>query len=160
MSIAYLSLGSNIGDRRGSLAEVVRLLSRDDLTILRVSSMYETEPQEFADQPWFLNTVIEVDTSLSPRDLLSRCLEAEISLGRRRTTPKGPRTIDIDIVLYDDLVIDSPGLSIPHPRMAERRFVLEPLSELAPTLRHPVLGKAIQELLTATLDQKVARAES
>ncbi|MCW5982170.1 MAG: 2-amino-4-hydroxy-6-hydroxymethyldihydropteridine diphosphokinase [Bryobacteraceae bacterium] len=159
MSVAYLSLGSNVGDRRRNLLDALRSLAADDLAVRRVSSIYETEPRELPDQPWFLNLVAEVETALSPAGLLERCLHTERTMGRIRQVPKGPRAIDIDVLLYDDLVVKAPGLAVPHPRMAERRFVLEPLTELAPERKHPILGRTIRELLAATLDQAVARAE-
>ena len=157
MSIAYLSLGSNLGDRDRNLRDAIRILDGEDVKVARVSSVYETEPVEAPDQPWFLNLVVEVKTSFDPLELLRRAARVEAELGRERPAPKGPRTIDIDILLYEDLVIDSAELALPHPRMAGRRLVLEPLAELAPELRHPVLGETVRELLAATGEQHVQR---
>jgi 2-amino-4-hydroxy-6-hydroxymethyldihydropteridine diphosphokinase len=128
-----------------------------ELHVLRESGVYETEPQDVVDQPWFLNQVIEAETSLFPRQLLTRLKRLEIDMGRRPARPKGPRAIDIDILFYKDAVVSSPDLAIPHPGMAERRFVLEPLAELAPELRHPKSGKTIREMLAAVASQRVRR---
>jgi 2-amino-4-hydroxy-6-hydroxymethyldihydropteridine diphosphokinase len=152
---AYLSLGANTGDREEMLRAALRLLEWPGLHVARVSPVYETEPQDFKDQPWFLNVVAEVQTELFPRQLLSRVHRIERQLGRRRSIPKGPRTIDIDILLYGESVIDSPDLVVPHPRMTERRFVLQPLSDLAPDLRHPVLRRTVRELLAGVSGQAV-----
>jgi len=135
------------------LAEALALLP--DVT--RVSAIYETEPQEVTDQPWFLNQVVEVETELFPMQLLARIQKIERELGRKRTLPKGPRTIDIDIILFGNAVIDTAKLQVPHPRLAQRRFVLEPLATLAPQLRHPVLRRSIKELLEGTQGQAVRR---
>jgi len=153
----YLSLGSNLGDREQGLQAAIRLLESPDLPVLRVSSIYETEPQDFGGQPWFLNLVVEAETSLLPRQLLARVRKIERELGRRRLVVKGPRTIDIDILLYGNFVIETAELTVPHPRMPDRRFVLEPMCELAPELRHPVLRRTIRELLGGTLGQVVRK---
>jgi 2-amino-4-hydroxy-6-hydroxymethyldihydropteridine diphosphokinase len=126
---------------------------------MRRSHVYETEPQDVRDQPWFLNLVIAAETDLFPKQLLARVLKIEQQLGRKRIKPKGPRTIDIDILLYGDSVIDTEELTVPHPRMAERRFVLEPLAELAPDLRHPATRRSMRELLAATSAQQVRRRD-
>jgi len=150
---AYLSLGSNMGDRLAALQAAVDKLQSPDVSISRISSVYETAPVDLKEQPDFLNIIVEAETSLFPRQLLHRIQNIERELGRKRTIPKGPRVIDIDIVLYGSFVVDMPQLQIPHPRMQDRRFVLEPLTELAPELRHPVSRKRIRELLaTASHD--------
>jgi len=147
-STVYLSLGSNIGDRAGNLnAAIDRLRSVGE--IIQVSSFYETEPVEFAAQAWFLNCVIALDTEKTPQELLASILDIEQQMGRRRAQKKGPRVIDIDILLFGNLIVDEPGLTIPHPAMHERRFVVEPLTEVAPDVRHPMLDRTIQELLDA-----------
>ncbi|HLH06618.1 MAG TPA: 2-amino-4-hydroxy-6-hydroxymethyldihydropteridine diphosphokinase [Terriglobales bacterium] len=143
---AYLSLGSNLGNREGNLRDAIariRTLGR----VAAVSSFYETEPVDFLNQPWFLNCVIVLETQLPPRSLLQRVLAIERSMGRERHQPKGPRLIDIDILLLDNQVIDEPELTIPHPALQTRRFVLEPLAEIAPQAMHPVLRKNAQKLL-------------
>jgi 2-amino-4-hydroxy-6-hydroxymethyldihydropteridine diphosphokinase len=157
MKTAWLSLGSNVGDREANLRETVRRLEPEGIHIRRESSLYETEPQDLRDQPWFLNCVVEVETELFPKLLLTRVKRIEKSLGRKRTLVKGPRTIDIDILLYGSFVIQTAELEIPHPRMSERRFVLEPLAELAPELRHPVSRKTIRELLSGVAGQVVRK---
>lgn len=157
MTRAYLSLGSNLGDRRAHVEEALRRLQNSEVILRRISAAYETEPQDLPDQPWFLNLVAEIETSLEPLALLVHLRSVEASLGRERRVPKGPRTIDIDILLYGDLVLDCPELVLPHPRLAKRRFVLEPLAELAPDLRHPVLGQSVSELLGAVSDQRLRR---
>jgi 2-amino-4-hydroxy-6-hydroxymethyldihydropteridine diphosphokinase len=145
-NLAYLSLGSNIGDRGVHLREAI---SRVQTTgkITAISSYYETEPVEFTQQAFFLNCAIGLETSLRPDELMSRLLDIERELGRERVQKKGPRTIDIDILLFGDLVLNSSKLTIPHPAMAERRFVLAPLGEIAPNVVHPGLKKTVSELL-------------
>jgi 2-amino-4-hydroxy-6-hydroxymethyldihydropteridine diphosphokinase len=154
----YLSLGSNLGNREKALTLAIDLLRSPAVTLLRASSVYETEPMDVPDQPWFLNVVLEGETSLFPKQLLAHTARVERELGRRRSVPKGPRTIDIDILLYGRVVVDTPDLVIPHPRLAERRFVLEPLSELAPELRHPVTQRTVSEMLAAVRHQAVRKA--
>jgi 2-amino-4-hydroxy-6-hydroxymethyldihydropteridine diphosphokinase len=144
-SRAYLSLGSNIGDRQGNVRAAIDRLGTVG-TVSAVSSLYETEPVELTEQPWFVNCVVALDTAKPPRELLAALLAIELAMGRRRTQQKGPRTIDLDILLYGDEVVHEPGLTIPHPALAERRFVLEPLVEIAPDLVHPVLRKSIRRL--------------
>jgi 2-amino-4-hydroxy-6-hydroxymethyldihydropteridine diphosphokinase len=136
-----------------------RLQSRE-LRILRASSIYETEPQGRRNQRWFLNLVVEAQTDLFPRQLLGRIARIEQQLGRRRMLANGPRTIDIDILFYGSFVIDTPELKIPHPRFAERRFVLAPMAELAPDLRDPVSRRTMRELLPGTAGQGLRKAES
>ena len=147
---AYLSLGSNLGDRAANLETAIQHLGELG-RIPAQSSLYETEPVEMERQPWFLNSVVALETELMPRQLLLRTLAIELKMGRRRTQPKGPRTIDIDILLFGNSIIDTAALTIPHPAMHQRRFVLEPLAEIAPELRHPVLKKTVREMLDALL---------
>jgi 2-amino-4-hydroxy-6-hydroxymethyldihydropteridine diphosphokinase len=144
-NIAYLSLGSNVGDRADNLKAAITRLSTVG-TVLAVSSFYETEPVEFTAQPWFLNCTLKFDTEKSSKELLIALLAIEQDMGRERKQDKGPRLIDIDILLFGECVADTAELTIPHPSMHERRFVLEPLTEIAPEMRHPVLKKTIREL--------------
>jgi len=157
LKTAYLALGSNLGDRAANLSQARQRIAAEGIQIVRESSIYETAPREILDQPWFLNQVIEVQTSLFPRQLLSRLKAIERALGRKRTVAKGPRMIDLDILLFGDFVISTADLEIPHPRMPERRFVLEPLAELAPDLRHPVTKQSTREMLKQVSDQAVRR---
>jgi 2-amino-4-hydroxy-6-hydroxymethyldihydropteridine diphosphokinase len=143
---AYLSLGSNLGDRAANLHTAVAQLAPAG-RLLAVSAMYETQPVDVPNQPWFLNCVAAIETERTPRELLQLALQVEAAMGRLRMREKGARKIDIDIVLFGDRVVDEPGLKIPHPAMDQRRFVLEPLVEIAPETRHPGLGKTVRELL-------------
>lgn len=144
----YLSLGSNVGDRQKHLGEAIEKL-RELGSVAAVSSFYETEPVEVKQQAWFLNCAVKLETEAMPRQLLARVLEIEQSMGRKRTQSKGPRNIDIDILLFGTSVVEAKGLTIPHPGMHERRFVLEPLAEIAPEVRHPVLKRTARELRDA-----------
>ena len=141
----YLSLGSNLGDRQANLETAIAGLRKVG-ELKAVSSFYETEPMELAAQPWFLNCAVALETELMPKQLMKAILALEQEMGRRRLQPKGPRTIDIDILLFGSSVIATRGLTVPHPAMQERRFVLEPLAEIAPDVRHPVLHKPMREL--------------
>jgi 2-amino-4-hydroxy-6-hydroxymethyldihydropteridine diphosphokinase len=156
----YLSLGSNLGDRAAHLRSAIERVSEAG-TVKATSSFYETEPVDFRHQPWFFNCVVALETTKTPRELLAYALAIEAGMGRRRAPDKGPRTIDIDILLFGNRVIDEPGLRIPHPAMQERRFVLEPLAEIARQAFHPVLKKTAWELLAELpAGQKVRRVEA
>jgi 2-amino-4-hydroxy-6-hydroxymethyldihydropteridine diphosphokinase len=148
----FLSLGSNLGDRRTLIRNGLKMLSGAGVKVLRVSSLYRTEPVDLRSQPWFINCAAEVETKLSPRGLLRLLKSTERALGRRRGTPKGPRPIDIDILLYENVVVRSPALTIPHARMKERRFVLVPLREIAPRVLHPATRKTVSAMLRETAD--------
>ena len=137
-----------MGDRETHLDQAIARLQSEG-RVVSVSSFYETEPVEFTDQAWFLNCALTLETTRTPRQLMSDILTIEQEMGRQRIQKKGPRIIDIDILLFSDEIIDSPDLTVPHPAMQRRRFVLEPLAEIAPEARHPVLKKTIRELLDA-----------
>lgn len=158
MSI-YLGLGSNVGDPEGNLRSAIQALRDKNVTPWRSASLYRTEPRDLEDQPWFLNTVIEVRTLLEPESLMQECLEIERLAGRVRDIEKGPRPLDIDILIYRNRIIDTPTLSIPHPRFRERRFVLVPLVELAPDLTDPVSGLSMTQLLDLCGDTGEVRRE-
>jgi len=143
---AYLSLGSNVGDHFANLNNAIEQLRQHE-QVVAVSSFYETEPVEFTDQPWFVNCVVKIETQRTAQELLQEILSIEKNMGRHRLQPKGPRNIDIDILLMEDTILDTPEVTIPHPAMAQRRFVLEPLAEIAPGAMHPVIMKKAAELL-------------
>jgi len=159
LKTVYLGLGSNIGNREGNLREALERLDAAEIRVVRRSSLYETEPLELLDQPPFLNAAVEVKTDLFPLQLLARIRDIEREMGRRRVTPKGPRNIDIDILFYGRSVIQTAELETPHPRIAQRRFVLEPLAEIAPEFRHPVSGKTAHEMLAGLEPQGVHRLD-
>lgn len=146
--VVYLSLGSNLGDRAASLnAAIERLSSMGE--VAAVSDFYETEPMEVRDQPWFLNCAVKLETEKTAAEVLAGILNIESSMGRHRIKKKGPRIIDIDILLFGPSVIQTKGLTVPHPAMHERRFVLEPLAEIAPDAIHPALHRSVKDLLDA-----------
>jgi len=155
--IVVLGLGSNLGDRRSALDEALRHLEARGFRLARRSSTWQTEPVGGPPQGWFLNAVVAGETNLSPEELLAACLDTEREMGRVRETKNGPRLIDVDVLLYGDLQHEGPGLTIPHPRLHERRFVLEPLCEIAPTLRHPTLGLTMAELRDRCPDRSAVR---
>jgi 2-amino-4-hydroxy-6-hydroxymethyldihydropteridine diphosphokinase len=152
-NLAHLSLGSNVGDREAHLRDALARLGADG-RVVAVSSFYETEPVEFTRQPWFLNCALALETSQTARQLMTAILRIEKEMGRRRVQKKGPRLIDIDILIFvsseaEVTIMDSEELAIPHPAMHQRRFVLEPLAEIAPELLHPIFNKTISELRDA-----------
>ena len=162
MKTVYLSLGSNLGNRAEQLELALVGLDKAGLSVISRSSVYETEPQDVLDQPWFLNLVVACETKLFPMQLLKRLQRIESDLGRSRgrsAQPRGPRTVDIDILLFGNAVIDAPELTVPHPRMTVRRFVLEPLAEIAPDLRDPVTRKPFTEFLAKLNGQKIVKLE-
>jgi 2-amino-4-hydroxy-6-hydroxymethyldihydropteridine diphosphokinase len=153
----YLSLGSNLGDRAKNLEEATAALRKAGINVTRISSTYETEPVDYLDQPWFLNIAMEAETELAAAALLQTLREIETRMGSNKRIAKGPRLIDIDILLYANEVIDTPELQIPHPRMHLRRFVLQPLTEIAPNARDPVSGITAIEMLANTADKSLVK---
>ena len=152
---AYVGLGSNLGNRAGYLLLAVRGMLDAGLDVIRLSSIYETEPVEYEEQPPFLNMVAEVRSSTlpSPEQVMARLLRIEYALGRTRDVPLGPRTIDLDLLIFEDHRSDTEFLTLPHPRLHTRRFVLVPLNELVPDLVHPVIGKPVSRLLNEVSDR-------
>ena len=149
----HLGLGSNLGRTKRNLDKAVSLLNSKGIEIRKMSSIYKTEPVGLAAQPWFINQAVEVESGLSPRELLPLLKVIETDMGREATVPDGPRIIDLDILLAEDTVIGTVELTIPHPRLAERNFVLVPLAEIAPEAVHPVLKRTIRELCSRSKDR-------
>ena len=147
MAVVYIGIGSNLGNKRDNCLKAVESLEKSGLRITKRSSLHETEPWGVKEQPKFINMAVEADTDLPPRELLLLLKKIEDAMGRERMTRWGPRIIDLDILLYNDLQMKEPDLQIPHPLMHERDFVLEPLSEIAPEKVHPVLSRKIRDLL-------------
>jgi 2-amino-4-hydroxy-6-hydroxymethyldihydropteridine diphosphokinase len=155
-TLSYLSLGSNVGEREKHLDNAIAHLEAHG-RVVTVSSLYETEPVEFTNQAWFLNCAAALETTETPEQFMASILGIEQEMGRQRIENKGPRTIDIDILLFGDAVLNTPALTIPHPAMHQRRFVLQPLAEIAPEARHPLLKKTIRELLEDLPEGQVVR---
>jgi 2-amino-4-hydroxy-6-hydroxymethyldihydropteridine diphosphokinase len=156
---AYISAGSNLGNRRDNLESALAWLSSEN-AVKKVSSYFETEPVGYRSQPWFLNLAVEIETRCTPHGLLDLCQRIEDRCRRIRTFPNAPRTLDLDILIFEDEVICDERLIIPHPRLQDRRFVLEPLAQIAPDLIHPVLKKSIRELLEGCPDKAEAKIVS
>jgi 2-amino-4-hydroxy-6-hydroxymethyldihydropteridine diphosphokinase len=156
----YVSLGSNLGDRAKNMQQAIMALRQEGIAVTKISSVYETEPVDYLDQPWFLNMAVEGETELAPAGLLEALRGIETEMGSKKLVAKGPRLIDMDILLYASEIIDTPELQIPHPRMHLRRFVLQPLAEIAPNVRHPILGMTAAEMLASTRDKSKVRTVS
>lgn len=157
MPTIFLSLGSNIGDREKNLHTAIMALAEANVRVTRVSSFYETEPVDLREQPWFLNCAAQAETELPPLELLGALREIESHMGSRKLVPKGPRLIDLDLLLYGEETIDTPELQVPHPRMLLRKFVLMPLAEIAPNLRHPSWGEIVSQVLDGLGDSSAVR---
>jgi 2-amino-4-hydroxy-6-hydroxymethyldihydropteridine diphosphokinase len=156
----YLSLGSNLGDRTKNLRDAIAALRESGISATRISSIYETEPVDYLDQPWFMNLSIEAETDLAPAALLQMLRKIEKQMGSKKVVAKGPRLIDMDILLYENEIIDTPELQVPHSRMHLRRFVLEPLAEISPNACHPVSQLNATEMLARTTDKSIVRKVS
>jgi 2-amino-4-hydroxy-6-hydroxymethyldihydropteridine diphosphokinase len=153
----YLSLGSNVGERESNLRAAIAALLGVGVRVTRMSAFYETEPVDYLEQAWFLNCVVEGETEKTAVELLRSLREIETRMASKKVVAKGPRLIDMDILLYGQETIETPELQVPHPRMHLRRFVLVPLAEIAPEVRHPTLNKAARELLEETTDRSAVR---
>ncbi|MFZ3122129.1 MAG: 2-amino-4-hydroxy-6-hydroxymethyldihydropteridine diphosphokinase [Thermodesulfovibrionales bacterium] len=147
MAIAYISIGSNLGDREENCRQAIKLIEKNGIVVRKQSRMYETEPWGVKDQPKFINMAIEAETDKKPEELLRVLEETEKEIGRTETVKWGPRVIDLDILFYDDLILKTQDLEIPHPYMHERAFVLKPLCEIAPDKKHPVIKKTVKQML-------------
>jgi len=157
MTTAFIALGSNLGDRAQNLREAIRLLGESGVSISKISRFYETEPVDYLDQPWFLNAVLEAQTSLPAEELLATLRSIELQMGSKKAFAKGPRLLDLDILLYNNATIETPTLQIPHPRMLLRNFVMVPLAEIAPQLRHSSWSANAAELARHTGDASQIR---
>lgn len=153
----YLSLGSNLGDREANLRAAMDALAPAGVRVIQVSSIFETEPVDYLDQPWFLNCVVQAESALDPHALLRKLRAIESQLDSKKEFLKGPRKIDLDILLYDSEAIDTPDLQIPHPGMLRRRFVLAPLAEIAPSLKHPAWNATVAQFLAQSSDKSQVR---
>jgi 2-amino-4-hydroxy-6-hydroxymethyldihydropteridine diphosphokinase len=157
MPIVYLSLGSNLGDREATFRAAIAALPPAGVLVRRESSIYETEPVDFLDQPWFLNCVVEAETEMEPHALLQSLRAIESQMGSQKEFAKGPRKLDLDILLYGAETVATPDLQIPHPRMLQRKFVLTPLAEIAPNLQHPSWQATASTLLARLSDPSQVR---
>jgi 2-amino-4-hydroxy-6-hydroxymethyldihydropteridine diphosphokinase len=157
MTTVYLSLGSNVGNREENLRAAIAALENTGVRVTRVSSFYETEPVDFLEQAWFLNCVVEGETDVPAMELMRALRGIELRMGSKKLVAKGPRLIDMDILLYGSETIDTPELQVPHPRMHLRRFVLVPLAEIAPLLQHPSWAKTVSGLAAGTTDRSQVR---
>ena len=153
LSQSVLCLGSNLGDKRFQLKQAIKLLESDKVRVIQSSSIYLTEPVDYPNQDWFFNQVLVVETQLLPHCLLTHCLQVEKSLSSKHRLPKGPRVIDVDILLYENQIVTDQKLTIPHPKFHLRRFALTPTAEIVGGIFHPVLGKSISNLLSHCKDR-------